>query len=88
MQHGQGKMSFDNGCVYNGNWEDGVIEGYGQFAMPSGIKYKGNHTVGKRNGKGTLEFQNGDIFTGIFEYDQMHSGELRLADGSVYRGEF
>ena len=45
--HGYGKVTFSNGDVYVGNWEDGVKHGYGKYTWADGDTYEGNWYKGE-----------------------------------------
>lgn len=38
-------MRFPNGNTYDGNWMDGVMNGYGTYSWKDGKKYKGTSFV-------------------------------------------
>lgn len=50
--------------------------------------YEGNWSAGKRDGPGVISWIDGSQFTGIWKNDQRHEGEMRMANGSVYKGQF
>ena len=47
--HGNGKIIFDNGIQYDGEWQFGKKEGYGAFVFPCGMEYLGNFKNDKIN---------------------------------------
>ena len=65
--NGQGKLTYENGDVYEGNFVDGVFEGQGVFTSHSGWIYKGEFKNGQPDGEGVLTAQNGKVYTGTFK---------------------
>lgn len=65
--NGQGKLTYENGDVYKGHFENGVFEGEGTFTSKSGWTYKGEFKAGQPNGQGTLTAQDGKVYTGTFK---------------------
>jgi hypothetical protein len=47
-------MIMKNGMIYEGNWLEGIIQGYGEIKWPSGNIYKGEFKSNKINGNGYL----------------------------------
>mmetsp|Transcript_38428 Transcript_38428/g.34209 ORF Transcript_38428/g.34209 Transcript_38428/m.34209 type:complete len:155 (+) Transcript_38428:101-565(+) len=72
--HGQGRMLYENGNVYEGDFQFGRRHGQGKLTM---VSY---NTVGDR-----LE----DIYVGAFEGDLYSGyGTLTMNDGYYYKGEW
>jgi antitoxin component YwqK of YwqJK toxin-antitoxin module len=40
-RHGKGKVNFNNGGIYEGNFVNGLKEGQGKMYYPSGNFYEG-----------------------------------------------
>ena len=53
---------YSNGNVYDGEWTDGRINGYGTLTYQDGDKYIGQWVEGKMNGQGTYIYQDGDKY--------------------------
>ena len=51
--NGQGKLTYENGDHYEGNFNDGVFEGQGVFTSHSGWIYKGEFKNGQPDGEGS-----------------------------------
>lgn len=51
---------------YQGNFENGSINGYGVFTS-SEEQYSGEFRNGERDGEGELRFKNGSSYTGSFK---------------------
>ena len=50
--HGRGKLTFPDGAVYDGEFQNGTIEGHGRMTSCDGQWYIGEWTDGKKNGLG------------------------------------
>eukprot|EP01126_Amoeba_proteus_P007552 TRINITY_DN12711_c0_g1_i2.p1 TRINITY_DN12711_c0_g1~~TRINITY_DN12711_c0_g1_i2.p1 ORF type:complete len:437 (-),score=83.77 TRINITY_DN12711_c0_g1_i2:487-1797(-) len=89
-RHGQGIMEFGDGQLYEGNFNNGLPEGYGRSITLSGDKYEGNWWKGARNEMGKLEFKNGDTYSGGWKNNLPNGiGELVLLNPKrVYKGDF
>jgi len=65
IKHGNGKFSFANGNVYDGNWKDDMMHGNnGKLSYANGDVYDGNFKASmKHNGKGkyTNYYTSGDV---------------------------
>lgn len=56
-QNGKGIKLFTNGNSYEGDFKNGVFDGFGIFTSAKGTKYLGQFKNGKKNGFGTLTFE-------------------------------
>lgn len=59
--HGKGRAEYENGDIYDGEWINGLREGYGEAYYFGGDTYKGKWKAGKRTGKGY--YKNVDEYT-------------------------
>ena len=59
-RHGTGKMMYDNGEVYVGDWENNKRHGKGKFTWSNGISYDGSYENDEIEGDGTYNYPNGD----------------------------
>jgi len=66
MRDGKGKWISKTGYIYDGEWKNDKINGYGCLHMPDGSEYKGNFVSGKFNGEGSYTWQDGSNYTGPF----------------------
>jgi hypothetical protein len=82
--HGQGIYMFANGFSYQGQFKNGVIDGFGTMTDPTGRKlYEGDYVNGKMHGKGTYTFPDGSYYTGEMKYDLICGyGVMRFASAS------
>ncbi|CAD8197561.1 unnamed protein product [Paramecium octaurelia] len=69
------------GSVYNGQWNKGEVNGYGQMLKPDGTYLKG---LWKQNlfQEGGILYPNGDYYIGTSKY-----GQRFFANGLIYQGE-
>lgn len=78
LPEGQGKLTWDGGASYEGEWKGGIMHGYGTFTNSMEgidsswnveVSYTGEFRYGLRHGKGTITFSDGLTATGIWEDD-------------------
>ena len=77
MPNGQGRITYSNGDIYEGNFENGKLKGQGKFISKNGnIVYEGNFENGKPTGQGRINIngkeykvKNGKIEGGIKLYN-------------------
>ncbi|KEG11378.1 phosphatidylinositol-4-phosphate 5-kinase [Trypanosoma grayi] len=82
--------------VYTGDFRSNMRQGHGTFCStvdvhPSGVKmYEGGWDEDERHGNGTIEWCNGDTYTGQFYRGKPHgsAGRYVFADGRVYVGGY
>ena len=87
-QHGWGKMIWDDGDEYEGDWEYGIGHGEGTYSWDGNV-YTGSLVYGYFHGTGTLTWATGETYTGTWENDEMHGeGTFVWADGTIYVGEY
>eukprot|EP00941_MAST-03F_sp_MAST-3F-sp1_P006344 g6344.t1 len=94
--HGQGKMTYKNGDIYEGNWASGERAGVGTLRFANGDKYTGAFKGDEIVGHGDMRYANTDSdgvclvrYEGIF-FTGVRDGDARAeySDGSVYYGRF
>lgn len=69
---------------YNGYWQNGLMNGYGEYKFTSGIEYRGMFINGKRSGYGAQFWPNGDSYEGQWYDDEMHGqGAYVYANGNM-----
>lgn len=89
LPHGTGKLNYDSGRVYSGDWIAGQWNGKGKLLNPNGDTYEGEFVFDARHGKGVYKWDNGDVYTGMFREDKRHGqGKFAFHNGNVYEGEF
>eukprot|EP01102_Stenamoeba_stenopodia_P005498 TRINITY_DN1621_c0_g1_i2.p1 TRINITY_DN1621_c0_g1~~TRINITY_DN1621_c0_g1_i2.p1 ORF type:complete len:583 (+),score=132.56 TRINITY_DN1621_c0_g1_i2:66-1814(+) len=86
---GKGKMKFNDGSRYIGEWKDDQRHGEGVFHYVDGAKYTGSYRYNKKSGYGTQNFANGDIYQGDWASGAKDGwGMHRLNNGNKYEGQF
>ena len=89
LPHGTGKMSYDSGRIYDGEWICGQWHGRGKLLNPNGDSYDGEFFFDARHGHGIYQWDNGDIYVGNFTSDKRHGrGKFSFHNGNIYEGEF
>lgn len=82
-------ITYSDGSVYVGGFEDYKKEGQGTLTYANGDVYTGLFADDRKNGYGTLTYAGGDVYEGNFENNfPSGAGKLTYADGSVYEGQF
>ena len=90
LRDGKGRMEFSaTGDVYEGDFKNDEITGYGTFTYAQGDVYTGFLINSKKNGQGKFVSANGNVYEGNY-VDDVRSGEGKFvwASGAVYEGEF
>jgi hypothetical protein len=94
-KHGSGKMTWANGDVYEGSFENNVRNGKGSmvFAYHPGDKsigkYDGYWKNDMMHGKGARKYANGDKYDGEFCSGKRHGeGRFTYANGDMFWGCF
>lgn len=53
--------------MYEGDYNNDMKNGYGEFYWVSGNRYKGNYTDDQRNGYGEMHWIDGSIYRGYWK---------------------
>ena len=83
---GKGKILFDSGDTYEGEFNDNKFNGYGHYVwFKNGHEYEGNYLNGKFHGEGFYrwgknEYYSGEYVNGVKEGE----GEISYADGKKF----
>ncbi|KAG7356956.1 MORN repeat-containing protein [Nitzschia inconspicua] len=89
LPHGKGKMIYDNGREYEGDWKGGRWHGFGMWKNPNGDYYEGKFVYDARHGSGVYRWRNGNEYQGDFHEDKRQGkGIFNFANGNVYEGDF
>ena len=76
---GKGRIMFKNeGHVYEGEFKNNDINGYGTFKWKNGDSYTGYMSNGKMHGKGKYTYNNGVIYEGIY------NNGVKQGKGKIY----
>lgn len=73
--------------VYEGEFKEGVRDGFGEMTYSNRDKYVGVWQNDFRTGEGICWFADGSIFHGIWKFDTMIRGVFRRNNGEFYDGE-
>jgi len=80
-----GIYTWNNGRVYDGDWDNTLRHGFGRYYWPDDRKYEGEWKRDKRDGHGKYTWANGDQYEGEFcDGKRIGPGVLTLANGQVY----
>lgn len=85
QKHGNGKMRYDNGNEYDGQWKNNKRDGKGTTRYASGNVYIGMWKGGKRHGFGVFHIsKSGDIYRGNWSGGiKSGPGVYEYADGEL-----
>ena len=56
MKHGKGKLLWDDGSYYNGDFKNNKFEGNGTYIWTDGRNYNGSWSNNLINGVGTMSY--------------------------------
>ena len=88
-EQGFGLFTWQNGDVYEGDYENGHRSGKGRFIWADGKQYDGDFVEDRREGHGSLKWPDGTSYEGEFVNGRMHGkGRLIWPNGEVYVGWF
>mmetsp|Transcript_18620 Transcript_18620/g.25641 ORF Transcript_18620/g.25641 Transcript_18620/m.25641 type:complete len:147 (-) Transcript_18620:92-532(-) len=80
---------WNNGNVYIGQYEDGMMQGFGTLICTDGSSYTGTWKKGKFHGKAKRTFCNGEIYIGHYKDGMRHGhGTYYFKNNDVYEGEW
>ncbi|HFI0796031.1 TPA: hypothetical protein ACGO6M_001662 [Streptococcus suis] len=65
--NGQGKLTFENGDVYEGQFKNGIFNGKGTYTSTSGWTYAGEFKNGYADGQGKLTTEGKAVYEGRFK---------------------
>lgn len=68
-REGKGTFKFaESGCEYSGEWKAGLMHGKGKKYHPTKkiTYYEGEWHKDMKHGKGIEQFENGDVYEGLF----------------------
>lgn len=87
LPHGNGKYTWSDGSVYEGDWIDGKMTGKGIIIWPSGAKYEGEFSGSYLHGHGTFTKSNGCVYTGGWRMNAHHGiGRKAYSNSDIYEG--
>uniref|UniRef100_A0A6C0LIN6 Uncharacterized protein n=1 Tax=viral metagenome TaxID=1070528 RepID=A0A6C0LIN6_9ZZZZ len=84
-----GKMTYENGDVFEGFWNKDKATGLGLMTYANGDDYRGGWSDGKRQGEGKIQYSDGRIYNGLWIQDEKRGqGTMAYPDGSKYIGQW
>lgn len=89
LEKHSGKLVFDTGDSYDGEWNKEVIDGNGKYLYQSIGEYEGQFVDGQRFGDGKFVWEDGSTYVGKWENDKINGeGTYTSANGSILIGTF
>lgn len=86
---GQGKVTWANGDVYQGELSQNRRHGQGEFTWANGQRYRGTWVNDVPQGKGSLKFASGNQYDGDVAQGLPHgTGRMVYASGDSFQGRF
>ncbi len=87
MAQGQGKMIWDSGVTYEGEWESNRPHGKGKMVWTDGTTYEGDFFENQIQGYGTMTWPSGNSYTGEWLNGERHgTGTQTFYNGVVKSG--
>jgi len=87
-KHGRGTMNFTNG-IYEGDWQEDMMNGFGIFTFFSGSKYEGYFEKNLFHGQGTYTWADGKRFYGDYRDGKRNGyGKQEYKNGNTYKGSW
>ena len=90
IKHGNGKIIWPDGSIYEGQFERNQANGKGRFLSTYGLLYEGDFYKDKIQGFGVLTVQSGARYEGQWQ-NNLQNGkgkEIYEAEGTVFVGNF
>ena len=90
VPHGEGKLTYDDESVYEGEWVNDMRYGRGVMTFaPSGDVYDGEWVNDVMSGHGIMTYKDIGVYTGKWENDEKNGlGTVKFIDGREYTGNW
>ncbi|KAK1307807.1 Phosphatidylinositol 4-phosphate 5-kinase 9 [Acorus calamus] len=89
MQEGNGRYVWADNCIYQGEWQRGMRNGYGKIYWPSGAVYEGEFSGGYMQGSGTYTRPDKMIYKGRWRLNLKHGLGCQIyPNGDVFEGSW
>ena len=83
----QGKMSYQDGSIYDGCWVDCARHGHGMCIFGDGSKYEGEFREGHFHGHGEMTWNDGGYYAGDWREGKMHGYGKEVRPNGTIRHE-
>lgn len=85
----RGRIRWDDGSIYMGQWKDGKMHGRGMMKWSDGATYEGEWNEGRRSGFGIYTWKSGTRYMGQWKDNRKHGyGIAVYPDGTILKGFF
>ena len=84
--NGKGTLTYSDGAVYKGNWNNNMRFSYGEMIFPFGITYKGNWSANEVDGTGEF-YETGTqkrLASGNWKTEKTKDGDLKFFNTDGY----
>eukprot|EP00347_Sterkiella_histriomuscorum_P022952 403336521 len=82
-----GINTYGNNYYYDGDYVDGLYNGYGVYIFSSGAMFCGEYKNGNRHGLGTYYYNDGDSYEGQWMNSCYHGeGVFKYTNGDILKG--
>mmetsp|Transcript_1537 Transcript_1537/g.3283 ORF Transcript_1537/g.3283 Transcript_1537/m.3283 type:complete len:366 (+) Transcript_1537:1957-3054(+) len=89
LRNGYGVLKFTSDDVYEGDFVDDKMSGFGTLKSSEGYYFAGNFINGVRIGFGLQKWLSGAFYLGNYDRDLFNGqGKMTYSDGSCYEGDF
>ena len=89
LPDGCGVLIDTSGRRTEGNFSEGLTQGYVTIVANDGSRYEGNYKANKAHGHGILRYGNGDEESGEFREGKLHGPAVWVAtSGARYEGDY
>jgi len=90
MRHGEGKIRYESGTSYAGQWAHDKRNGYGKFVFACGDVYEGEFKDNMYHGQGKYHSDETDTYEGQWHEDKMHGQGKYLfrKSGNIHQGGY
>ena len=86
--HGKITSKWPDGSYFEGEYSEGIREGFGKLAWPDGEYYEGEWKMGDYEGKGVYQYGSGLRYEGEFVDGEWEGeGIIYYSNGTTYEGE-
>ena len=86
---GRGRLMLANRYIYEGDFVEGLFNGFGKLYTLNGLKYEGNWKNDMQDGYGVEKYSDGSCYSGMFKKGIKHGkGKFEFKNGDIYEGDF